>query len=122
MCNWSLKLIIVYSALIALHDPVATRNDQAHVDFTLNLLRPIVDSMSWDTKIFLNGTFPVKVEDASPLLLSWAYQAAKISVRLSDRYGNDYLGPLMQMREKLMIMARRWKAGGMWRDSINYKS
>jgi hypothetical protein len=104
-------LIYTYSALIKLHDPQSFRQDQDHVELTLSLLRPIVNSMSWDTAIFLNGTF-VKVEDASPLLLSWAYQAAKIYSRLVERYGEEFLSSLVQMREKLIIMAKRWKAGG----------
>jgi hypothetical protein len=79
--------------------------------FTLELLKPIADTMTWDTAIYL-GDLRVSVEDASPLLLSWAYQAAKIHMRLVGKYGEQTLWSLAQMKTKLALMAKRWKAGG----------
>jgi hypothetical protein len=79
--------------------------------FTLELLKPIADTMTWDTAIFLGGAL-VSIENASPLLLSWAYQAAKIHMRLVGKYGEQTLWSLAQMKTKLALMARRWKAGG----------
>lgn len=73
--------------------------------------------MSWDTAVFLGNT-RVSVEDASPLLLSWAYQAAKIHIRLVGKYGEQTMWSLAQMQTKLAIMARRWKAGGKYYTSL----
>jgi hypothetical protein len=77
------------------------------------MLRPVVDSMSWDSAIYVNGLV-VEVVDASPLLMSWPYQAGKIYLRLKERYGEsaEFLNPLKQMYDKLVLMARRWKVGG----------
>ncbi|KAF2713108.1 hypothetical protein K504DRAFT_497936 [Pleomassaria siparia CBS 279.74] len=101
---------LCFRALIALHDPDGTRSDETHKAFTMDLLKPIADSMSWDTAVLLYDT-TVSVEDASPLLLSWAYEAAKIHSRLVSLYDEDALWSLAQMKIKLGIMARRWKAG-----------
>jgi|SRR6186713_1418035 len=98
-------------AIIALHDPRGARDDDSHMAFTMGLLKPFADSMSWDAAICL-GDATVKVEDSSPLLLSWAYEAAKIHSRLLGQYGEDKLWELAQMQTKLEIMAKRWKAGG----------
>jgi hypothetical protein len=77
----------------------------------MDLLKPVADTMSWKSGIFLSGVL-VSVEDASPLLLLWAYQAATIYNRLLPRYGMEALTPLATMRDKLQIMSIRWKAGG----------
>ncbi|OCL08529.1 hypothetical protein AOQ84DRAFT_340229 [Glonium stellatum] len=102
---------ICYSALIALYDPGSSRADPEHARFAMDLLKPVADSMSWDSEIFLSGTL-VSVEDASPLLLYWAYQAATIYSRLLGRYGSEALQPLGRMKDKLQIMSHRWRAGG----------
>jgi hypothetical protein len=75
------------------------------------LLKPVADSTAWETKIFLSGIL-VSVEDASPLLLFWAYQAATIYNRLIRQHDAEALAPLAKMKEKLIVMSRRWKAGG----------
>jgi hypothetical protein len=77
----------------------------------LDLLKPVTDSMVSDSQIFLNGIL-VSVGDASPMLLFWAYQAGSIYNRLVGQYDSDALMPLIEMKEKLGIMSRRWKAGG----------
>lgn len=77
----------------------------------LDLLKPVTDSMVSDSQVFLNGIL-VSVEDASPMLLFWAYQAGSIYNRLAGQYDVDALLPLIEMKEKLVIMSRRWKAGG----------
>lgn len=106
-----LRLTRPGSALIALHDPQQSRTDPQHMQFTADLLKPVVDSMSWDSTVFLRGTM-VSVGDASPLLLYWAYQAGTIYDRLLSLYGADSLQLLFQMRGKLLVMSRRWLAGG----------
>lgn len=81
------------------------------MQLTADLLKPVADSMSWDSAVFLRGTL-VSVGDASPLLLHWAYQAGTIYNRLLSTYEADSLHLLYQMREKLRIMSHRWLAGG----------
>jgi hypothetical protein len=99
------------SAIIALHDPTGLRNDPRQDHIALDLLKPVADSTTWETKIFLSGVL-VSVEDASPLLLFWAYQAATIYNRLIRQHDAEALAPLAKMKEKLIVMSRRWKAGG----------
>jgi hypothetical protein len=81
------------------------------MQFTADLLKPVADSMSWDTTVFLRGHL-VSVGDASPLLLYWAYQAANIYNRLMSLYEADNLHLLYLMKDKLEIMSHRWLAGG----------
>ncbi|KAF2108583.1 hypothetical protein BDV96DRAFT_652834 [Lophiotrema nucula] len=100
---------LCFSALIALHDHQSLRTDEAYVDTVLSYLKPILDLMSWDSNIFINGTM-VRVEDASPLLLTWPYQAARIYNRLPEEYEETLVSPMKQMKEKLKVMSRRWKA------------
>ncbi|KAL7904110.1 hypothetical protein GGI35DRAFT_242218 [Trichoderma velutinum] len=101
---------ICYSGLIALHDPQSSRIDQQHMQFATDMLMPVVESMAWDSKIFLSG-FRVSVGDASPLLLLWAYQASTIYNRLLSQYQKESLFLLYQMKLKLRVMSQRWLAG-----------
>jgi hypothetical protein len=100
-----------YSALIALHDSIPSHSIPEHNHIAMALLKPVANAMTWDTRIFLSGIL-VSVEDASPLLLFWAYQAASIYNDLMSQYDAEALAPLGKMREKLQIMSRRWKVGG----------
>jgi hypothetical protein len=104
------QVLTVSSALIALHDPESLRTDPQLVQFAVDLLKPVADAMSWDSAIFLSGML-VSVEDASPLLLFWAYQAGTIYNRLVRRYEKENLQGLFRMKEKLRIMSQRWCAG-----------
>ncbi|KAF2424925.1 hypothetical protein EJ08DRAFT_408390 [Tothia fuscella] len=108
---------ICYSSLILLHDPkpLLVENHMA-----LDLLKPVTASMLEDSKIFMRGNI-VSVEDASPMLLFWAYQAASIYNRLVGRFDSDALLPLLQMKEKLIIMSRRWKAGDVYLHMLETK-
>ncbi|EHK22960.1 uncharacterized protein TRIVIDRAFT_60222 [Trichoderma virens Gv29-8] len=105
---------ICYSGLIALHDPQSSRIDQQHMQFAIDMLMPVVESMAWDSKIFLSG-FRVSVADASPLLLLWAYQASTIYNRLLSQYQKESLFLLYQMKLKLRVMSQRWLAGAITR-------
>lgn len=78
----------------------------------MEVLKPVVDDMSWASGIMFQSRI-ISVADASPLLLMWAYQAITIYRRLEQRYGDVVHEPLAVMEEKLRIMSRRWKAGGM---------
>ncbi|RFU31608.1 hypothetical protein B7463_g4737, partial [Scytalidium lignicola] len=109
---------ICYSALIALHDPDSFRTDPQHLQFAVDLLKPLADAMSWDSAIFLSGTL-VSVNDASPLLLFWAYEAGTIYNRLMPHYERDTLELLYQMKEKLRIMSHRWQAGNAYLEILN---
>ncbi|KAL7792555.1 hypothetical protein V8C37DRAFT_119068 [Trichoderma ceciliae] len=109
-CICRFLITYMYSALIALHDPQSLRVDQSHMQFTIDMLVPVVESMSWDSKIFLSG-FRVSIADASPLLLVWAYQASTIYNRLLPRYQKETLFLLYQMKLKLRVMSQRWLAG-----------
>jgi len=53
------------------------------------------------------------VSDASPFLLFWAYQAMTIYRRLEGYYGEEVQRHKSLMQEKLIIMSKRWMAGGM---------
>lgn len=107
----TLHFLISCSGLIALHDPQSLRIDQQHMQFAIDMLMPVVESMAWDSKIFLSG-FRVSVGDASPLLLLWAYQASTIYNRLLSQYQKESLFLLYQMKLKLRVMSQRWLAGG----------
>lgn len=78
----------------------------------MEVLKPVVDDMSWASGIMFQSRI-ISVADASPLLLMWAYQAITIYRRLEQRYGDVVHKPLALMEEKLRIMSRRWKVGGM---------
>jgi hypothetical protein len=99
----------VFSALINLHDPNGSRTDPEHFQFTLDLLKPVADAMSWDSAVFLSGRF-VSVNDASPLLLFWAYQAGTIHQRQISPYNDEALQLLEHMKTKLVVMSSRWRA------------
>lgn len=88
------------------------RTDKDHFNFAMEVLKPVVDDMSWASGIMFQSRI-VSVADASPLLLMWAYQAITIYRRLQQRYGDVVCEPLALMEEKLHIMSRRWKVGGM---------
>lgn len=107
----TLQILISCSGLIALHDPQSSRIDQHHMQFANDMLMPVVESMAWDSKIFLSG-FRVSVGDSSPLLLLWAYQASTIYNRLLPQYQKESLFLLYQMKLKLQVMSQRWLAGG----------
>lgn len=88
------------------------RTDKEHFNFAMEVLKPVVDDMSWASGIMFQSRI-ISIADASPLLLMWAYQAITIYRRLEQRYGNVVQEPLALMQEKLRIMSRRWKVGGM---------
>jgi hypothetical protein len=111
LLHLTLRFLNLCSGLIALHDPESSRKDQQHMQFAIDMLMPVVESMAWDSKIFLSG-FRVSVEDASPLLLLWAYQASTIYNRLLSLYQKESLFLLYQMKLKLHVMSQRWLAGG----------
>lgn len=68
--------------------------------------------MAVDSDVFLSGQL-VSIEDASPILIRWAYDAGIILSRLVSLYGLSDLKHLRQMVKKLEIMSQRWLAAGM---------
>jgi hypothetical protein len=88
------------------------RTDREHFNFAMEVLKPVVDDMSWASGIMFQSRI-ISIADASPLLLMWAYQAITVYRRLEQRYGDVVQEPLALMQEKLRIMSRRWKVGGM---------
>jgi hypothetical protein len=66
--------------------------------------------MANETAVLLMGRL-VSIEDASPVLLFWAYQAVTIYRQLLPQHGEEVLQPLLLMNNKLQIMSQRWLAG-----------
>jgi hypothetical protein len=99
------------SAFITLHDPEGKRTDREHFDMAMAFLRPVINEMSWASGVWF-GERLVHVSDASPFLLFWAYQAMTIYRRLEGYYGEEVQQHKSLMQEKLIIMSKRWKAGG----------
>ncbi|KAH7310902.1 hypothetical protein B0I35DRAFT_397306 [Stachybotrys elegans] len=100
---------ICYSALVALHDSQHSRTDPEYLQFTVELLKPVVDLMMLDSDVFLSGRL-VSIEDASPILIRWAYDAGLILSRLASLYEFSDLEHLRRMVGKLEIMSQRWLA------------
>jgi hypothetical protein len=96
--------------LIALHDPDRLRPDSFVHELVTGILKPVADAMANETAILLMGRL-VSINDASPLLLFWAYQAATIYRQLLPIHGENLLQPLFLMNNKLQIMSQRWLAG-----------
>jgi hypothetical protein len=95
------------SGLIILHDPTSTRTDKDHFDFAMEVLKPVVDDMSWASGIMFQSR-NISIADASPLLLMWAYQSIMVYRRLEQRYGDVVQEPLALIQEKFRIISRRW--------------
>jgi len=95
-----------------LHDPSLNRTDPEHIQYALALLKPVAEETIDSGCLFLTGSRGV-VENPSPLLNHWAYQAATIYNRLIRETGRQELGPLEKLKLKLRILARRWMAAGM---------
>jgi hypothetical protein len=105
-------MIFSCSALVALHDSQPSRSDWEYLQFTVDLLKPVMDTMTVDSDIFLSGKL-VSIEDASPILIRWAYDAGIILSRLVSLYESSDLEHLRRMVGKLEIMSQRWLAAGM---------
>jgi len=78
----------------------------------MDFMRPVVNEMVWASGVWFSERL-VHASDASPFLLFWAYQAITIYHRLRIQYGEEVEQHLFFMKEKLKMMAARWKAGGM---------
>jgi hypothetical protein len=78
----------------------------------VGFLRPVVSEMTLASRVWY-GERLVDASDASPFLLFWAYQAVTIYHRLERYYGDEVQQYKLFMKEKLRLMSRRWKAGGM---------
>ncbi len=102
----------LYSSLSLLHDPSLSKTDPDHIQYSLALLKPVAEETVDSGCLFLTGSRGV-VENPSPLLIHWAYQAATIYSRLIRETGRQDLGPLEKLKLKLRILARRWMAAGM---------
>ncbi|KAK5120909.1 hypothetical protein LTR16_004440, partial [Cryomyces antarcticus] len=72
---------ICYSALITLHDSQSNRSDAMHHQYAMSILKPVAEESALGSQMFMM-TVTQSVEDASPLLLHWAYQAATVYGRL----------------------------------------
>lgn len=67
--------------------------------------------MLLDTEVFLSGKL-VSIEDASPVIIRWAYEAGAIYHRFTRFYDTSSILHLQLMKEKLKIMSQRWLAAG----------
>ncbi|MCJ1459898.1 hypothetical protein MMC28_010277 [Mycoblastus sanguinarius] len=99
---------ICYSALMTLHDPKSSRTDPEHIQNAFAFSKSIAEETSDNTLIFFNGS-PISVDNLSPLLSHWAYQAAVIFIRLSRATGEEAAQRLGMLKTKLRVLSRRWK-------------
>ena len=104
---------ICYAALILLHDPSSTRIDHDHIQYAMAILKPVAAGTAFRQSMFLTDV-TTSVENASPLLMHWAYQAATIYSRFVRETGIEELGPTENFKVKLRIMSQRWMAAGMF--------
>lgn len=95
---------------MTLHDPKSTRFDSEYVDKAMACSKTIADDTSDGSEVFVNGA-AISLDNPSPMLIHWAYQAATILSR--DTSGNNQsFERLEKLKKKLKVLGRRWVAGG----------
>ena len=105
---------------MALHDPRSPTNQTAIVgsereQHSAAIRKTISDEMAAMSKTYLDRITQnsTTAENASPLLLYWAYQAASNYSRLYHATGDEqYFEAREVVQETLRTLDRRWKTAG----------
>ncbi|KAL8843355.1 MAG: hypothetical protein Q9170_000213 [Blastenia crenularia] len=98
------------SALMTLHDPNAARIDPMHLDFAMNLVKPVAEELPQSVADFLSANIDYQAHP-SPLLGHWIYQAATVVGRLNAQTGDNF-GRIENLLSRLEYLNRRWLVAG----------